>query len=227
MLKSYEELRKVDVRPYCDPRDGFLYLNWAKCIELLHDNGAEKVYFEPIPDEKTGSSLRMTDAEFKDSKGNTNRCYETRIKVVIDDLEFEMQTPVMNGSNPVKDNSMSQQRVWTSMCRAFVKGVAIRTGLGFSLWLDEEEKATNTKGKFENEIPVNDVPVTAPMIKCLEHYAEEYHLNLNKWLESNGTDWEHLTDMQAGLMLRALNEKYGALGIPEEQEVEKVKGKKK
>lgn len=227
MLKSYEELRKIDVRPYCDPRDGFLYLNWAKCIELLHDNGAEKVYFEPIPDEKTGSSLRMTDAEFKDSKDNTNRCYETRIKVVIDDLEFEMQTPVMNGSNPVKDNSMSQQRVWTSMCRAFVKGVAIRTGLGFSLWLDEEEKATNTKGKFENEIPVNDVPVTAPMITCLEHYAEVYHLNLNKWLESNGTDWEHLTDMQAGLMLRALNEKYGALGIPEEQEIEKVTGKKK
>ena len=30
---------------------------------------------------------------------------------------------------------MSQQRVWASQCRAFVKGVAVRTGLGFSLWL--------------------------------------------------------------------------------------------
>lgn len=211
MLKSYEELRKVDVRPYCDPRDGFLYLNWAKCIELLHDNGAEKVYFEPIPDEKTGSSLRMSDVEFKDSKGNVNRVYETRIKVVIDDLVFIMQTPVMNGSNPVKDNSMNQNRVWTSMCRAFVKGVAIHTGLGFSLWLDEEEKATNTKGKFENDVPVDDVPATQAQIKCLEHYAEVYHLNLAKWVESNGTTWEKLTDMQAGAMLRALNEKYGQL----------------
>ena len=222
MLKSYEELRKIDVKPFCDPRDGFLYLNWAKCIELLHDNGAEKVFFEPIPDEKTGSSLRMSDVEFKDSKGNVNRVYETRIRVTIDDLVFEMQTPVMNGSNPVKDNSMNQNRVWTSMCRAFVKGVAIHTGLGFNLWLGEEEKATNTKGQFETEIPVNDVPATEPQIKCLEHYAQEYHINLTKWLEINGTSWEKLTDMQAGKMLRALNEKYGALGIQEEE----PKGKK-
>ena len=57
---------------------------------------------------------------------------------VIDDQVYEMQTPVMNGANPVKDNSMSQQRVWNSMCRAFVKCVAIHTGLGFDLWLKEE-----------------------------------------------------------------------------------------
>lgn len=45
----------------------------------------------------------------------------------------------MNGANPVKDNSMSQQRVWNSMTRSFVKAVAMYTGLGFSLWLKEEE----------------------------------------------------------------------------------------
>lgn len=137
-LKSYEELVKVDVRQYCEERDGFTYLNWAKCIELLRQNGATEVYWEPIPDPQTGSSLRKTDIEFKDKNNNTNRCYETRIKVVIDDKEYEMQTPVMNGANPVKDNSMSQQRVWNSMCRAFVKCVAIHTGLGFNLWLKEE-----------------------------------------------------------------------------------------
>lgn len=219
MLKSYEELRKIDVTPYCEPRDGFLYLNWAKCIELLHDNGAEKVYFEPIPDEKTGSSLRMSEVEFKDSKGNANRVYETRIKVVIDDLVFIMQTPVMNGTNPVKDNSMNQNRVWTSMCRAFVKGVAIHTGLGFSLWLKEEEEP---RDDFNGNIPVNDVPADKTQIKCLEHYAEVYHLNMNKWLEANGTNWDKLTEMQAGKMLRALNEKYGALAPQEE-----AKGKKK
>ena len=138
MLKSYDELRKIDVKPYCEKRDGLLYLNWAMCIDLLRKNGATKVYWEPIPSEKSGGSLRMSDAVFTDSKGNTNRCYETRIRVIIDDNEYEMQTPVMNGANPVKDNSMSQQRVWNSMCRAFVKCVAIHTGLGFDLWLKEE-----------------------------------------------------------------------------------------
>ena len=91
-LESYEELRKVDVRPYCEERDGMLYLNWAKCIDLLHEHGAKKVYWIPIPDEATGSSLRMTTQVFTDTKSNTNRCYETRIKVVIDENEYEMQT---------------------------------------------------------------------------------------------------------------------------------------
>ena len=42
----------------------------------------------------------MSDAVFTDSKGNTNRCYETRIRVIIDNNEYEMQTPVMNGDEP-------------------------------------------------------------------------------------------------------------------------------
>lgn len=137
MLKPYDELRKIDVLPYCEKRDGFPYLNWAKCIDLLHEHGAEKVYFVPLTNED-GSSLFMVDKEFKDSRDNTNRCYETRIEIHIDDNVYIMHSPVMNGTNPVKDNSMSQQRVWNSMCRSFVKGVAIYTGLGFDLWLKEE-----------------------------------------------------------------------------------------
>lgn len=205
MLKSYEELRKIDVSPYCEEMDGFPYLNWAKCIELLHDNGAEKVYFEPVPDERTGSSLRMTDKEFTDKNGNINRCYETRIRIVIDDNEYFMQTPVMNGKNPVKDNSMTQNRVWTSMCRAFVKGVAIHTGLGFGLWLKEE----SNKGTFETDVPVKDEPASQVHINFIKRYGEVFKLNIEKWLEDNGTDWKHLTDAQAGMMLVALKEKYG------------------
>ena len=56
-LKSYEELRGVDVSKYTEKRDGADYLNWAKCIDLLHDNGAKKVDFTPIVNEKTGTSL--------------------------------------------------------------------------------------------------------------------------------------------------------------------------
>lgn len=207
MIKSYDEMRKIDVSKFCKPRDGYLYLNWAKCIDLLHENGAEVVYFEPIPDERTGNSLRMTDIEFKDKNGNTNRCYETKIKVVIDDKTYYMQTPVLNGTNPVKDNSMTQQRVWNSMCRAFVKCVAINTGLGFNLWLNEE----TTEPAFEDDIPTETRPVDEPMLKVLNHYAEVYRLNLTKWIESNGATWETLTDMQAGAMLRALQAKYGDL----------------
>lgn len=144
MLKPYEEMRKIDVRPHCDERkegkESILYLNWAKCIDLLHEHGAEKVYFEPVKNPVTGSSLISSGISFKDSKDNTNSVYETAVHIVIDDLEFDFQGPVMNGANPVKDNSMSQQRLWNSQCRLFVKGVAIHTGLGFDLWLDNEEK---------------------------------------------------------------------------------------
>ena len=72
MLKSYEELSKIDVSKYCKERDGIEYLNWAVCIKLLHENGAEKYILEPIPDPVTGSSLRMSQAEFVDKNGVKN-----------------------------------------------------------------------------------------------------------------------------------------------------------
>ena len=141
-LPSFEELRKIDLSEYLKKRDGAEYVNWAVIKQLLHDNGAKKVYFEPIQ-QSTGSSLIMCNKEFKDAKENTNQVYETRIRVVIDDLEFEIQGPVMNGSNPVKDNSMTQQRLWNSQTRLFVKGVAIHTGLGFDLWSRIERAEEN------------------------------------------------------------------------------------
>lgn len=134
-LKSWDEMRKIDVSEYLDTRDDKLeYLNWAKCVDLLHQNGAGRVYFEPLQNPNDGSSLWKSDREFTDNKGNKNCCYEVAVKITIDDDVFVMRTPLMNGSNPVKDNSLSQQRVWNAQTRAFVKGVAIRTGLGFDLW---------------------------------------------------------------------------------------------
>lgn len=204
MLKSYDELRNIDVKPYCEKRDGLLYLNWAMCIDLLRKNGATKVYWEPIPNEKSGGSLRMSDAVFTDSKGNTNRCYETRIRVIIDDNEYEMQTPVMNGANPVKDNSMSQQRVWNSMCRAFVKCVAIHTGLGFDLWLKEEYD------KMDAQIPETaDNLVSSAKIKTLEKLCVSHGIDLDAWICGNGRTRETLTEGEAAKMLNAIKKKYG------------------
>ena len=138
LTKNFDEMRKIDISKYIKQRDGFDYLNWADCVLLLHENGAEKVFFTPLTNEN-GSSLFMADKVFKDKNDNTNSCYEVAVKIVIDDLEFVMRSPLMNGSNPVKDNSLSQQRVWNAQTRAFVKGVAIMTGLGFDLWSNAEE----------------------------------------------------------------------------------------
>ena len=203
MLKSYEELRKIDVKPYCKKRDGLDYLNWAKCIELLHKNGAEVVHWEPIVDPETGSSLIMSKQTFTDSKGNTNRCYETRIRVTIDDKVYEMQTPVMNGANPVKDNSMSQQRVWNSMCRASVKCVAINTGLGFDLWAKEENAG-------DMSIPTTlEKQASSSKIKTIQQICTSHGVDGNAWVAMNGKTWDTLTEKEAAQMLTALKQKYG------------------
>ena len=202
MLKSYDELRKIDVSPYCEERDGMSYLNWAKCVDLLHQYGAEKVYWIPIPDPKTGNSLRMSEVAFEDKNKVSNRCYETRIKVVIDDNEYEFQAPVMNGSNPVKDNSMSQQRVWNSMCRSFVKCVAIHTGLGFNLWLKEEFNPYNS-------MPSENAKPSKAQLKALVDICEKNNVNLDGWLIRQQRTIETVTADEVGMMFRAMQEKYG------------------
>ena len=136
--KSFLELCRVDVSPYVKKRDGADYLPWAACKKLLHDNGAETVLFWPVPG-ADGSTLRKSDVEFEDKNGVKNRCYEVLVHIVVDAIEWEIAYPVLNGNSPVKDNSMSQLRVHNAVRRAFVKGVAERLGLGFSLWMDDED----------------------------------------------------------------------------------------
>ena len=204
MLKSYDEMRKIDVTPYCEKRDGYKYLNWAMCIQILRNNGAEDAYFEPIPDPKTGSSLRMTEVPFADKSGVTNRCYETLIKVVIDGNVYYMQSPVMNGQNPVKDNSMSQLRVWNSMCRSFVKCVAIHTGLGFELWLKEEYDKKLADIPETGEERASDAKIKVLKNQCISH-----GVNLEKWLSNYNMTLETLTEIEVAQLLGALKKKYG------------------
>lgn len=152
MLKNFKDMRKVDISKYTQKRDGFDYLNWADCIALLYENGAEKVFFEPLTNDK-GSSLFMADKVFEDKDGRTNSCYEVAVRITIDEDVFVMRTPLMNGSNPVKDNSLTQQRVWNAQTRAFVKGVAIKTGLGFDLWRKSEEDTV----KNEDDLSIHRI----------------------------------------------------------------------
>lgn len=151
MLKPYSELVKIDVSKHCETRDSkddrgktikVPYLNWAKCKSLLHEYGAESVYFEPLVNERTGSTLFMTDIPFTDSKGNLNRCFEVRVRIVIDELDFVQNYPLLNGMYVVREDTVNQLRLSNAQARAFVKGVAIRTGLGFHLW-DKDETVQN------------------------------------------------------------------------------------
>ena len=136
--KTFSEMMAIDVMPYVKQRDGADYLGWAMCKKLLHDNGAEEVTFYPVPT-SDGTTLRMSNVEFKDKNGVANRVYEVVVHIKVDNIEWDIAYPVMNGNNPVKDNSMNQHRVHNAVKRAFVKGVAERIGLGFSLWLDEDD----------------------------------------------------------------------------------------
>ena len=151
MLKSFAELRKVDVTPYVKQRDGADYLPWATVVDLLHDNGAEKVFFSPVYNEN-GSSLFMSDATFVDKNGVANRCYEVRIEVAVDDDTFIYSYPLLNGINPVKDNSLNQNVVFKAMARAFVKAIALRYGLGFSLWSKEELDAPDDDNLYKHSL---------------------------------------------------------------------------
>ena len=137
MLKSFAELRRIDVTPYVKKRDGADYLPWATVVDLLHEHGAEKVWYQPLQNEN-GSSLFMSEQTFTDKSGNVNRCYEVRIEVTVDDDTFIYSYPLLNGINPVKDNSLNQNVVHKAIQRAFVKAIAVRYGVGFSLWSREE-----------------------------------------------------------------------------------------
>lgn len=146
MLKKFDELYKIDVMPYCDLKDGkddkgkaikIPYLNWAKCVTLLHENGAETVYFTPVKNEEGG--YLFTSREVNNKDGRTTGCYFVSVEIHIDDLVFTQDLPLLNGNLVVYDDTLNQLRISNAHARAFVKGVAIRTGLGFSLWAEDDE----------------------------------------------------------------------------------------
>ena len=172
MLKSWNEMRSLDISKYVKQRDKADYLPWADCLKLLYDNGAETVLLEPLTDDR-GSSLFMSEQVFTDKSGGTNRCYEVRIKVTIDDKEYTFSYPVMNGINAVRDNLMNQNAVHKAQMRAFVKCVAINTGLGFDLWRDDSDIENDTDDLSKHSI-----------YSLKERYQQEYTRLIKKGLST-------------------------------------------
>ena len=151
MLKSWNEMYKLDISKYVKKRDKADYLPWASCLKLLYENGAENVRIRTLTD-ANGSSLFMSDQVFTDKNGDVNRCYEVRLEVVVDGSTYGMSYPVMNGINPVRDKLMNQNAVHKAQMRAFVKCVAINTGLGFDLWLDDADIADDVDDLSKHNI---------------------------------------------------------------------------
>ena len=140
-LLPFEELIKVDVRPFCETRKAkddngnmvdIPYLNWAKCVKLLHENGAKDVWFTPrvCPETKT---YLWPQADVTTRKGYKTQCWFVSVEIHIDELVFNMDTPLLNGALVVYEDTLNQLRISNAQARAFVKGVALRTGLGFDL----------------------------------------------------------------------------------------------
>lgn len=151
MLKPYEELVQVDVLPFCDKRKAkddngkqieVPYLNWAKCIELLHKYGAKDVWFRGV--QNGSGSFLFPSWETADKNGRVTGCWFVTVETHIDDLVYFTDAPLMNGSLVVYKDTLNQLRINNCIARAFVKGVAIRTGLGFSLWAGDKDTDTDT-----------------------------------------------------------------------------------
>ena len=143
-LKPYSELVRLDVLPHCDTRKAkddngkmvdIPYLNWGKCKSLLHENGAESVYFTPIKNDK--GSYVFAHYEVANKDGRKTGCYFVSVEIHIDDKTFVMDMPLLNGTLVIYEDTLNQLRIANCHARAFVKGVAIHTGLGFSLWSDD------------------------------------------------------------------------------------------
>lgn len=161
MIKSYKEMREIDVLPFCNTRSAkddngkkieIPYLSWAKCIDLLHDNGAEDVYFDPI--ESDEGSFVFSSAKTKNKDGRECGNYFVKVLIHIDSLEFVQKYPLMNGSLVVWDDTLTQLRISNAHARAFVKGVAIRTGLGFDLWLDDDQPSKEKEDDLSYHNPL-------------------------------------------------------------------------
>lgn len=142
MLKPFNELVKLDVRPLCGFRDAkdergntvkAPYLGWANCVKLLHENGAESVWYAPRRCPETNSYL-WPQAKVTTSKGRVTECWFVSVEIHIDENVFSYDMPLLNGSLVVYEDTLNQLRINNALARAFVKGVAVRTGLGFDLW---------------------------------------------------------------------------------------------
>lgn len=105
------------------------YLNWADCLILLHENGAEKVLFGNVKSQDDHPVFLLNGgAPF------------VRVYVVVDGDRRELDYPVIDGSTNISMEKLTQGDVHNATQRGFVKCVAINWGLGLKMWQKEERE---------------------------------------------------------------------------------------
>jgi Protein of unknown function (DUF1071) len=128
MIKDFNELRKVDVLPFCKKLDEdkkFNYLPWLACLDILRENGAEVIRYDC-------SGILYTEV-------NGGKQVLVRVKVVVDGQRCSITHAVANGEIPITNPNALQ--IGFAIQRAMVKAVAINFGLGLDLWKDIDNDA--------------------------------------------------------------------------------------
>lgn len=158
-MKSFLELMELDISSYTSTRKAkdenskvvdIEYLPWAACKLLLHKEGCKTVDFEPLTTPE--GSYVFTHKDVTDKNGAKNGCYFVKVRITIDDLTFDYAYPLMNGNLVVRDETLNQLRISNAHARAFVKGVAVKTGLGYKLWLKDDEST-----KLGEDLSIHDI----------------------------------------------------------------------
>lgn len=127
-----------------DSKPPLKYLEWSRVLKLLYELGAKKV---------TYGNMRNSQTEHPVYLNSANTAPFVIVEVFIDDDRFELVYPVINGYE--KGYADNQLHVHNATQRAFVKCVAINTGLGLSLWeKDEEQVLTEIPNNNSNELNI-------------------------------------------------------------------------
>lgn len=154
MVKPFGEMLRLDLDTYVSKKPVFKknkasgqydkvgeldYLNWADCLMLLHENGAESVRF--------GNVKSAGDHPVFLLNGGVPF---VRVFVEVDGDRRELDYPVIDGSANVTVEKMTQGDVHNATQRGFVKCVAINWGLGLSLWQKEERDEAQRRRPEDN-----------------------------------------------------------------------------
>ncbi|WP_313894912.1 DUF1071 domain-containing protein [Psychrobacillus sp.] len=160
-LKSFNELFELDLsnevakRPVKKNSDLTLdYLEWANCIKLLYENGAEKVRYGMVKNENSYPCFYNQNGE---------SAFVT-VWVEVDGERYEEDYPVVNGIYPV--SNPNQLDINKAKQRGFVKAVAINTGLGLGLWIKEEHVINNDK-EIQRELSQNETSTLNDQVTTL------------------------------------------------------------
>ena len=174
-LKSFNELFKLDLskevvqRPVKKNSNITLdYLEWANCIKLLYEHGAEKVRYGMVYNEQGYPCFYNQNGESP----------FVRVWIEIDDERYEEDYPVINGIYVVANPN--QLDINKAKQRGFVKAVAINTGLGLNLWIKEEEVINNNK-ELQSEVNNNETQslndqITTKFAQALQKIGDKEEL---------------------------------------------------